>query len=60
MALSPLCLGVGINPFKGKAPFFLHLYKFTQDILHYPIIHHKQLLTVKPLWKSVMIREVPD
>jgi len=21
--------------FKGKAPFFLHLYKFTQDILHY-------------------------
>jgi len=24
--------------FKGKAPFFLHLYKFTQDILHYPNI----------------------
>jgi len=22
MALSPLCLGFGINPFKGKAPFY--------------------------------------
>jgi len=36
MALSPFYLGCFAKPyFKGKAPFFLHFYNFTQDIIHY-------------------------
>ena len=40
---------MGKTLFKGKAPFFLHLLKFTQDILHYLGFYTLKDLTGLPL-----------
>jgi len=44
---------MGINPSKGKAPFFLPFlcpYEFTQPIIHYP--NHKALTSKLALLKN--------